>query len=363
MMDLDAKARFARQLTHALHQAPENPELFANILSKLVGTAGLHITELAITTGDLTTRLHEQLRDARRDAPPTYQNLLDMASAKVSLGRHPDRALADVLGVSTKTIQNQKHVGRIPRAWLEKIRALPDFDETRAQFEEEARRVIEILAENGYTSEKIRNAFGQIRTSRAGLGQIEKIVHGEAGRFDADELARMECELFGDRPNAKERFRVWLSTHLRGDTGVIADPVRFCNPKQVEKLRIRHKREMDFRESDPAYRVVSSVCELLERPPRVNTRSQLADPRADAYRLQSLLRQLFGDGADDRSSRRLAQLTGLDDRHTLDLIKGANAVNSAWWDFLDKVEAKVHPKPPEVLSTKEPELLRRMVEG
>jgi hypothetical protein len=34
-------------------------------------------------------------------------------------------------------------------------------------------------------------------------------------------------------------------------------------------------------------------------------------------------------------------ITGLDERHTLDLLNGANAVNEVWWNFINEVETAV----------------------
>src|SRR5207249_4326506 len=113
-------------------------------------------------------RLAEQLRDARRDAKPTFDTLIDMAGTKISLGKKPERALADVLGVTVKIIDDHKQHGRVPRVWLDKIRAMPDLDETRAEFDADTQRVVELLAENGYTPATIHDSFRRIRTSRAG---------------------------------------------------------------------------------------------------------------------------------------------------------------------------------------------------
>jgi hypothetical protein len=298
--------------------------------------------------------LAEKLRTARRDAPPTYENLLDMAGAKIRLGRNPERALAEALGVSTKVIQNHKQLGRVPRVWFDKIGALPYADETRAEFDKATRRVVEILSEKDYSPEAIQDAFYRIRTCRAGLGQIQKIVHGQAGRLDADELKRMQRELFGVSEDAEHRFSIWESTHLRAPR-IIPDPVRGLSPKQVEKLRARFTREIDFRRNDPAYKRAAIAAELIERPLRSSPRSEIADP----VRLQSCVRRLFGEGSHRRDNHLLAQLTGLGDRHSLDLLKGANAVTDAWWIFLDQVQTRAlgqnkieaEPVPPQSAAT------------
>jgi hypothetical protein len=336
MMNLDEKAKLARKLTHALHQAPDNPELFANIVKNTVTAAGIHITDLSVSIGDLTIRLAEQLRDARRDAKPTFETLIDMAGTKMSLGKKPERALAEALGVSVRTIQDQKQHGRVPRMWLDKIRSLPDLDETRAEFDADTQRVIELLAESGYSPAAIQDSFRCIRTSRAGARQIEKIVFGSVGQVDSEELMRIERDLFGATHDTEQRFRIWLSTHLRTDTKIDAEAL---NPKQAEKLRTRFKREIELRQTDTAYLRVASAAELIERPLRSGSRSSDADPFSDSRRLRSRLDILFGDEAPDRRNRRLAQLTGLDERHTLDLLNGANAVNDVWWNFFTQVEA------------------------
>ena len=63
-MDIETKAKLANRLTHALHQAPNHPEVFTTVLGQTIRTAGLHITDLAITFGDLTNRMAERLREA-----------------------------------------------------------------------------------------------------------------------------------------------------------------------------------------------------------------------------------------------------------------------------------------------------------
>lgn len=356
-MNLDEKAKLARKLTHALHQAPDNPDLFANVVKNVVAAAGIHITDLSISTGDLTTRLAEQLRDARRDAKPTYETLIDMAGTKISLTKKPERTLAEALGVPVKTIEDHKRHGRVPRVWLEKIRSLPELDETRAEFDSETQRVIELLAENGYAPAEIQDSFRRIRTSRAGLKQIEKIVYGTTGQLDAEELARMQRDLFDAGDDAQRRFGIWLSTHLRTNAKLDAKAV---NPKQAEKLRTRFRRELELRQSDLAYRKVAKAAELIERPMRVGPRSSRADPFSDSRRLRSRLDCLFGDEAPDRRNRRLAQLTGLDDRHTLDLLNGANAVNEVWWNFFTELEAAATTRNVDTPTREQSSFLRRM---
>jgi hypothetical protein len=357
MMNLDEKAKLARKLTHALHQAPENPELFTNIVKNTLATAGIHITDLSVSIGDLTIRLAEQLRDARRDAKPTFDTLIDIAGTKISLGKRPERALAEALGVPVKIIEDHKLHGRVPRMWLDKIKALPDLDETRAEFDPETQRIIELLAENGYTTATIQDCFRGIRTSRAGPRQIDRIVNGSAGQLDAEELKRMERDLFGAAYGAEPRFAIWLSTHLRTDKKIEA---KTLNPRQTEKLRTRFKREIEMRQNDPAYRRVAKAAELVQRPLRTSSRSSETDPFSASGRLRSRLDSLFCDEAADRRSRRLAQLTGLDERHTSDLLKGANAVGEVWWTFLNQVEAAVVGNRVEVLKSEQSSLLGRM---
>jgi hypothetical protein len=357
MMNLDEKAKLARKLTHALHQAPENPELFTNILKNTVSAAGVHITDLSVTVSDLTLRLAEQLRDAKRDAKPTFDTLIDMAGTKLSLGKRPERTLADALGVTVKNIEDHKQHGRVPRAWLDKIKALPDLDETRAEFDEQTQRVIELLAENGYAPAAIQDCFRRIRTSRAGLRQIDRIVYGSAGQLDAEELKRMGRDLFGAADDAKTRFEIWLSTHLRTDTQLEGNAL---NPRQAEKLRARFKREIEMRQSDPAYRKVAKAAELIQRPLRPSGRSSETDTFSASRQLRSRLDRLFGDAASDRRNRRLAQLTGLDERHTGDLLNGANAVSELWWNFLGRVEAAVTGDGVEVFKSGQSSLLGRL---
>lgn len=336
MMDLSEKAKLARKLTHSLHQAPQNPQVFVNVLNQLLGGAGVHITELEITFGDLTLRLAERVREAERDTAPTFENLMDIAGTKMSLGRNPIRAVADVLGVSAKTLEDQRSHGRVRRAWLEKIRALPDLDETRADFHEDAKGIIEILAEKGYSPSAIRDAFGHIRTSRAGLAQIEKVVHGQQGQIDADELLRMQRDLFGNLPDAERRFHTWLATQLRSELPQSTAPARTFTAKQAEKVRTRFIRECELRKVDGVYRRVAEIADLIERPVRAARAANRSD---DADRLRASLTRLFGDDFADRRDRRFSQLTGLDDRHAGDLIKGANPIGEAWLQFLDRIES------------------------
>ncbi|MCP1829118.1 hypothetical protein J2R76_005818 [Bradyrhizobium sp. USDA 4532] len=356
-MTLDEKSKLARKLTHALHQAPDNPELFANIMKATVASAGIHVTDLSVTIGDLTNRLAEQLRDAKRDSKPTFDTLIDMAGTKISLGKRPERALADALGVTVKTLEEHKQHGRVPRMWLDKIRALPDLDETTAEYDHETVRLIELLAENGYTPATIHDSFRRIRTSRAGARQIDKIVFGSAGQFDADEVRRMGSELFGTGQDAVPRLAVWLSTHLRSDAKFDAKEL---NPKQVEKLRSRFKREIEMRQNDPTYCRVASAAELIQRPTRSGARSAESDPFTDSRRLRQRLDSIFSDDASDRRNRRMAQLTGLDERHTLDLLNGANSVSEAWWNFVDEVERALGRQRVRSPNEAEPSLLQRM---
>jgi hypothetical protein len=52
-MDQEAKAKLASRLSSALHQAPDHPENFANVLRKQLATHGMHISDLRITFGDI----------------------------------------------------------------------------------------------------------------------------------------------------------------------------------------------------------------------------------------------------------------------------------------------------------------------
>jgi hypothetical protein len=182
-------------------------------------------------------------------------------------------------------------------------------------------------------------------------------VYGSAGQLDADELKQMQNDLFGAAHEGEPRFAIWLSTHLRTDTKMDS---KALNPKQAEKLRARFKREIELRQSDPAYRRVAKAAELIERPMRSGPRSLGADPFSDSRRLRSRLDVLFGDEAPDRRNRRLAQLTGLDDRHTLDLLNGANAVNEVWWNFFTEIEAAATASKVDTPKGEHPSLLRRM---
>ena len=89
-MDSEEKAKVSRKLTHALHQAPEQPHNFGSVLQQVVNSSGLHITDLAITIGDTTSVLAKQLQAARRNAPPTFENLIDLAGQKLKLGGIPN---------------------------------------------------------------------------------------------------------------------------------------------------------------------------------------------------------------------------------------------------------------------------------
>ena len=341
-MNTESKAKLAIKLTHALHQAPEHPEVFVNVLQQTLKSAGLHITDLAVTMGDLTSRMFEQLRAARTDAQPTFENLVDLASSKINLGRKPERILANVLRVPVKNVEDCKRQGRVPRSWFEKIRAMPNLDETQVQFDAETTRIIRLLAERGLTPEQIHGAFQRIRTSRGGLRQVVNLVHGESGELGADELARMQQALFGDRPESNNRFKIWLATHLRVPLEQVSH-VQNWNNTQVERLRARFRRENGLRRDDLGYRAASLAAELVERPIRANARFGRADLAADSRRLRLTLNRLFADEAEERHTVRLSQLTGLDERHTLDLLKGANGVGQVWWDFLDAVEAELFP--------------------
>ena len=342
-MDTELKAKLAMRLTHALHQAPDHPEVFVNVLQQTLKSAGLHITDVAVTVGDLTSRMVEQLRVARTDAQPTFDNLIDLAGSKMNLGRRPERTLADVVCVPVSDVEDCKRRGRVPRSWFSKIRAMPDLDETHVQFDAETARIVRLLAEKGLTPDQIHSGFQRIRTSRGGLKQVANLVHGESGRLGTDELARMQQELFGDQAEGDKRFKIWLATHLRVPLEQLSQPTQNWNTTQVERLRARFKRENDLRHHDHKYRGVSLAAGLIERPVRANARLGRADLAADSDRLRRTLNRIFADEADDQHTVRLSQLTGLDERHTLDLLKGANSVGQVWWDFLGAVEMELFP--------------------
>jgi hypothetical protein len=345
-MDLETKAKLANKLTRALHQAPEHPETFVNIVRQVIGTAGLHITDLAIVFGDLTNRMAEQLRAARNDAQPTYENLVDLAQTKINLGRKPEKALSTAIGVSVAMVEECRRRGRVPRAWFQKVQALPDLDETRQQLDAETTRVARLLAEKGYSVEQIYAAFQHVRANRAGMKQIANAVHGQDGQMDVDELRRMQGQLFGDKPDARRRFQIWVGTHLRFLPEQPTDNLaRILNTTQVERLRARFKREVQLRDSDVAYKRVAQAAELIVRPLRASSRAGHVDRMAESRELRVRLERIFADAIEERAgdqperlNKRLSQLTGLDERHTLDLLNGANGVGDAWWRFLDAVE-------------------------
>lgn len=340
-MDTEAKSKLATKLTHALHQAPNHPENFATVVRQLLNSAGLHITDLSVTIGDLHTRMAEQLRAARADAPPSFDNLVDIAGAKIPLGRNPERALAKALGVSVKHVEACKH-GRVPRSWLDKIRNLPEVDETHAKLDAETARVAKLLAAEGLPPEQIYNVFQKIRVSRAGLKQIANAVHGPEGPLTAQELADMREGLFNDMPDADDAFVVWLSAHTRTKMAALDEFPRAFNLGQVEKLRARYKRELELRRGDPNYRRVATAADRIERPLKRAAATGSTDPTGDARRLRSEVAALFGDNA-DRCVIRFTQLTGLDDKHAADLLGGAARINKCWWDFLAEVRQKVFP--------------------
>ena len=354
MIDAEEKAKVVRKLTHALHQAPDKPHNFANVLQQVIGSSGLHITDLAITIGDTTSILAKQLQAARRNAPPTYENLVDLASQKLNLGRHPERALAEVLGVPPRSVAEQKQSGRVPRGWFDKIHDLPDLGETRAHLDSETKRVVHILGQQGYSPEDIHNVFQRIRMTRVGVKQLASALHGTEGDVDATALSRMRQELFGDRSNAENRFKIWLATHARLEGAETADPSLGLSPKHAERLRTRYAREVELRRDDLAYRRVAEAAELIARPLRAKTRRQKVDVLAEARELRLRLHRLFGDQVEDRLTVRFAQLTGLDDRHALDLLKGANGVGDVWWGFLGAVEQAGASDPAGIVADEQP---------
>jgi hypothetical protein len=362
MIDSETKAKLARRLTGALHQAPENPELFANVVRQVVQGNRLHVTDLAITIGDTTRQLAEQLRAARRNAPPTYDNLIDLASARIAPGRNPERSLAEALGVPLRAVEERKRDGRVPRAWFEKINSLSNLDETSTHLGADTKRAVQILAENGYAPEAIHRLFQQIRSTRAGVKQIANVMHGIEGSLSVDELNRMQDVLFANQSEPQIRFKLWLTTHLRTTFGAIDDLTRALTPKQTQRLRTRYVREVALRGDDPSYRMVATAAELIKRPVRAKSQRRGVDAASGARDLRHRLGNIFPGGPEDRRTACFAQLTGLDDRHVLDLLKGANAVGEVWWEFLDAVETAIRVLPGDWTAEDAP-LLRRMVAG
>jgi hypothetical protein len=185
-----------------------------------------------------------------------------------------------------------------------------------------------------------------VRANRAGMKQIANAVHGQDGQMDVDELRRMQGQLFGDKPDARRRFQIWVGTHLRFLPEQPTDNLaRILNTTQVERLRARFKREVQLRDSDVAYKRVAQAAELIVRPLRASSRAGHVDRMAESRELRVRLERIFADAIEERAgdqperlNKRLSQLTGLDERHTLDLLNGANGVGDAWWRFLDAVE-------------------------
>jgi hypothetical protein len=347
MMDWEAKAKLALKLSSALHQAPDNPENFATVLQKVLRTNGLHITDVEISIGDSARRMNKELQAARLNAQPTFANLIDLAETKINLSRNAERALAMALSVPLGTIQERKRAGRVPRVWLQKIQALPDLDETTVQLDLELKKVVAILAENGYSPDAISDVFSRVRITRAGGRQIAAVVHGVTSGFSAADLSRVGDQLFGARVDGDRRLHVWVETQLRVDIDGLDGLNRVLNPRNVEKLQSRFDRELRMRQNDKAYARVALAAELIDRPRRwakVDRGRNDRDPQGLRQRLQSI----FGDGTDDGLSVRFAQLSGLDDRHTQDMLKGADGVTAAWWAFLSDVEKQLRASPVEV---------------
>jgi hypothetical protein len=220
---------------------------------------------------------------------------------------------------------------------------LPDLEETRAHLDAETRRVVYILGQEGYSPEDIHDVFQRIRMTRAGVKQLASALRGTDGDVDATALSRMRQELFGDRPNAEKCFEIWLVTHSRLEGAETADPTLRLSPKHTERVRTRYAREIALRRDDLAYRRVAEATELISRPLRSKTRRQKVDLLAEAQQLRLRLHRIFGDHVENRLTVRFAQLTGLDDRHVLDLLKGANSVGHVWWEFLEAVEQASAP--------------------
>jgi hypothetical protein len=173
--------------------------------------------------------------------------------------------------------------------------------------------------------------------------QITNIVHEQDDRLDLKQLEQMQRDLFGQHSDADKRFRIWLGTHLRTRANNVVNLAHQLSVGQVKKVRDRFRRELELRQTDDAYRSVSLAAELLDRPLKADGRRTRVDLAKESLRLKACLDRLFGREAHERHNIRLSQLTGLDDRHTLDLIKGANGIGQVWWDFLESVEAVVLP--------------------
>ena len=242
-MDSEEKAKVSRKLTHALHQAPEQPHNFGSVLQQVVNSSGLHITDLAITIGDTTSVLAKQLQAARRNAPPTFENLIDLAGQKLKLGRNPECALAEVLGVSPRSVAEQKRSGRVPRGWFDKIHALPDLEDMRTHLDAKTKTAVELLGKGGCSAELICDLFQHIRTTRVGVKQIANVLHGTEGGVDAADPCRMRHELFGNGPDAAKRFKIWLATNVRREGAGTDDLVSNSAPRRLKKCaRATHAR-------------------------------------------------------------------------------------------------------------------------
>lgn len=332
-MDQEAKAKLASRLSAAMHQALDHPENFANVLAKQLVTHGLHISDLRITFGDIDSYMAKQLQAARRNAPPTYANLIDIAMPKLSLkARTPERALGEALGVPLSEVIERKRAGTVPRIWFERVHALPEPDETTAELAPEVRRAVEALADDGFTPDEIHQVFALMRTTRISAKQIT-VLHRQNVAFCVSETESMRDTLFGHRHDKDARMQNWLATHLKRPVAAAAAPLSLST-KEADRLRERYKAEVRMRSEDNGYKRAAEAAELMPRPRRVVGHRGRSSGGGTAA-VSAILGAVFGDQSD--AATRLSQLTGLTARHALDLVKGSNNLPDDWIEFLDAV--------------------------
>jgi hypothetical protein len=335
-MDQEAKAKLASRLSSALHQAPDHPENFANVLTKQLATHGMHISDLRITFGDIDSFMAKQLQAAKRNAPPTYVNLMDMAEPKLSLkGRTPERALADALGVPPSEVVEWKRAGIVPRIWFDRVHALPGLDETTAELSPEVKRVVEALFDDGFSPDEIHQVFVRMRTTRISAKQIE-VMQQQNVTIGVPEIGSMRDELFGRRSDRKKRMDIWLATHL--EEPVDSGTAPSLSKDQADRLSDRYRTEIRLRGEDPCYARAAETAELMPRPRRaLGHRGRSSSGGAGS--VARVLSAVFGDQTD--AANRLSQLTGLTPRHALDLVKGSNNLPDDWTEFLNAVAAQL----------------------
>jgi hypothetical protein len=334
-MDQEAKAKLASRLSSALHQAPNHPENFANVLAKQLATHGLHISDLRITFGDIDSYLAKQLQAAKRNAPPTFANLIDMATPKLRLkGRTPERALAEAIGVPPGEVMERKRAGVVPRIWFDRVHALPELDETTAELSPELRRAVEALADDGFTLDEIHQVVARIRTTRISAKQIASSLRQNV-TIAALEIGNMRDNLFGHHHDKATRMEIWLETHLKRPVADAVAPLSLSS-KEAGRLCERYKAEVRMRKDDNGYKRAAEVAELIPRPRRqVGHRGSSSGGGAAA--VSAMVAAVFGDQTD--AATRLSQLTGLTARHALDLVKGSNNLPDDWAEFLNTVAA------------------------